>query len=54
MNLAGSNPVTVSGRTVTLKLETAVAAGATVQVSYTVPGSGSKLQDTLGNAAAVG
>ena len=52
VNLAGSNPVTVSGRTVTLKLATAVAAGATVQVSYTVPQSGSKLQDALGNAAA--
>ena len=52
VNLAGSNPVTVSGRTVTLTLATAVAVGHVVQVSYTVPGSGSKLQDALGNAAA--
>ena len=53
VNLAGhGNPVTVSGRTVTLTLATAVAVGATVQVGYTVPGSGSKLQDALGNAAA--
>ena len=50
--LAAVDPVTVSARTVTLTLATAVAAGATVQVSYAVPGSGSKLQDALGNAAA--
>ena len=49
--LAGADPVTVSAKTVTLTLATAVATGATVQLSYTVPGSGSKLQDTLGNAA---
>ena len=50
--LADADPVAVSGRTVTLKLASAVAAGATVEVSYTVPQSGSKLQDALGNAAA--
>ncbi len=50
--LADADPVAVSGRTVTLKLAAAVAAGATVEVSYTVPQSGSKLQDALGNAAA--
>ena len=50
--LAGADPVTVSAKTVTLTLAAAVAAGATVQVSYAVPGSGSKLQDALGNAAA--
>ena len=50
--LADADPVAVSGRTVTLKLAATVEAGATVEVSYTAPGSGSKLQDALGNAAA--
>ena len=50
VSLASTNPVTVSGATVTLKLASAVAAGATVTVSYTAPGSG-KLQDAAGNAA---
>ena len=49
--LASSNPVTVAGRTVTLKLASAVLTNDIVTVSYTVPGSGSKLRDTLGNAA---
>ena len=51
VNLAGTNPVTVSGRNVTLTLASAVASGdVVVTVSYTAPGT-NKLQDALGNAA---
>ena len=50
VNLAGTNPVTVSGRTVTLTLASAVASGDAVTVSYTAPGT-NKLQDAQGNAA---
>ena len=50
--LAATNPVTISGSAVTLTLASAVAPTDTVRVSYTAPGSGAKLQDELGNAAA--
>ena len=49
--LADSEPVAVSGRTVTLTLATSVAHGESVTVSYTVPAS-NPLQDIAGNAAA--
>ena len=49
--LANTNPVTVSGTTVTLTLASAVAHGETVTVGYTAP-STNKLRDALGNAAA--
>ena len=44
--------VSVSGTMVVLTLSRVVAASETVTVSYTVPGTGSKLQDALGNPAA--
>ena len=43
--------VSVSGTMVVLTLSRAVAASETVTGSYTVPGTGSKLQDVLGNEA---
>ena len=50
----GVDTVSVSGSAVTLTLASAVAAGETVTVDYTVPTgqSTNKLQDTSGNAAA--
>ena len=39
MSLAGANPVSVSGREVTLTLAAAVASGDTVTVSYAKPES---------------
>ena len=42
-----TNPVSVDGNTVTLRLNTAVAATATVTVSYEVPTTG-KVKDTSG------
>ena len=39
VNLSFSNPVSISGSTVTLRLRSAVTAGDTVTVSYTTPGS---------------
>ena len=51
-DLAANNAVTVSGKTVTLKLDNPVGVGDTVTVAYTAPtGANAKLQDTLGNAA---
>ena len=52
VSLAATNPVTILGSAVTLTLASAVAQGDVVRVSYTAPGSGAKLQDELGNAAA--
>ena len=53
-NSRGVDTVSVSGTAVTLTLASAVAAGETVTVDYTVPTdeSANKLQDTSGNAAA--
>ena len=45
MSLASSNPVTISGSTVTLRLQSAVPAGDTVTVSYTEPAT-NPIQDT--------
>ena len=39
VSLASSNPVTISGSTVTLRLRSPVTAGDTVTVSYTAPGA---------------
>ena len=39
VSLSSSNPVSISGSTVTLRLRSAVTAGDTVTVSYTVPGA---------------
>ena len=52
--LAASGAVTVSGRTVTLKLANPVSASHGVKVVYTVPtaSNAAKLQDALGNPAA--
>ena len=49
--LANTDPVTVSGTTVTLTLASAVAHGETVTVGYTAP-STNRLRDAVGNAAA--
>ena len=49
-DLAPSDPVSVSGRTVTLTLASALTDGETVTVSYTVPSS-NPLQDPAGNDA---
>ena len=48
---AAMDPVSVSGRTVTLRLAVAVGVGQTVTVGYTAPASG-KVRDRAGNAAA--
>ena len=50
--LASSNPVAVSGKTVTLTLATAVTAGQDVTVAYTKPTSGNSLRDAFGNEVA--
>ena len=50
-SLATTNPVTVSGDTVTLTLASDVMEGETVTVSYTVPGT-NPIQDPQGNDAA--
>ena len=50
-DLAANNPVSVSGRTVTLTLASALTDGETVTVSYTVPPS-NRLQDVASNHAA--
>ena len=39
VSLSSSNPVSISGSTVTLRLQSAVTAGDTVTVSYTAPGT---------------
>ena len=39
VSLSSSNPVSISGSTVTLRLQSAVTAGDTVTVSYTAPGA---------------
>ena len=49
VDLADTNPVTISGIMVTLTLASAVASGQTVTVSYTKPSS-NPLQDAAGNA----
>ncbi|MYE20958.1 MAG: leucine-rich repeat protein [Synechococcus sp. SB0662_bin_45] len=51
VNLATSNPVAVSGSTVTLTLAGAVGIGKTVTVSYAAP-TANPVQDSAGNAAA--
>ena len=51
VNLATSNPVAVSGSTVTLTLAVAVGSGKTVTVSYAAP-TANPTQDSAGNAAA--
>ena len=51
VSLAGTNPVTVTGATVTLRLLSAVSEGAVVRVSYTAPETG-PLRDWVGNEAA--
>ena len=48
VNLSFSNPVAISGSTVTLRLRSAVTAGDTVTVSYTAPGT-----DPIQDAAAL-
>ncbi len=50
-DLASSNPVSVSGRTVTLTLASPLSHGETVTVSYAAPSS-NPLQDAAGNDAA--
>ena len=50
VSLAATNPVAVSGSSVTLRTAAVVDPGATVTVSYTVPASG-PVQDTTGNDA---
>ncbi len=50
-SLAGTNPVRISGNTVTLTLASDVMEGETVTVSYTVPGT-NPIQDPQGNDAA--
>ena len=45
VSLSSSNPVSISGSTVTLRLRSAVPAGDTVTVSYTEPGA-NPIQDT--------
>ena len=54
VSLASVNPVTISGNTVTLTLDVAVAEDDTVTVSYTRPtaAADSKLKDALGNETA--
>ena len=49
-DLADVNPVTISGRAVTLTLASAVAPGATVTVSYAAPGT-NPIQDEVGHDA---
>ena len=49
VNLAGTNPVTVSGRTVTLTLASAVLTMDTVTASYAAPVA-NPIRDALGNA----
>ena len=51
VSLASSNPVSISGSTVTLRLRSAVPAGDTVTVSYTEPGA-NPIQDTNSLVAA--
>ena len=53
VNLAGTDPVTVAGSVVTLKLAAPIAHNDTaVKVSYTKPTSGSVIEDANGNDAA--
>ena len=50
--IAGTGLVSVSGKTVTVTLASAVAAGETVTVGYTRPATGARLQDPSGNQVA--
>ena len=49
---AGTGTATISGKTVSVTLDSAATHGETVTVGYSPPATGSKLQDAVGNLAA--